>query len=252
MLEALRAGRRQLQEVWIDSGREDGRAREILDLAAERGIPVARPHRSRIDRVVPGGVHQGVVAFAGPLPQPPAEEVLAGLGPSPLLLVLDGVEDPRNLGSLLRTAAAAGADAVLLPARRSAPLSPVAARASAGGSERIRVGRCGNVAGLLRDLRGRGIRTVGLDPGAGRIWSEVDYRPATALVLGGEGRGLRPLVRRELEESVRIPMQSGLQSLNVAVAAAVVLFEAVRQRRVPPAAGRGPAEKPLAGKMPFW
>jgi 23S rRNA (guanosine2251-2'-O)-methyltransferase len=242
--EALRARRRAVHEVWIGRGREDRRAREILELAERHRIPVRWPPRQRLDREVPDAVHQGVVAFAAPLPLWSEGDILAEAGPRPLLVVLDAVEDPRNLGAVIRTAVAAGVDGVLLSSRRTAPLSPAAARASAGASERVRIGPCGNVVALLRRLREAGIWTVGLDPGADRPWTGFDFRPGTALVVGGEERGLRPLVRRTVDAMVRIPMAGGMESLNLAVATAVVLFEAVRQRRGGPPAGEWPGNGP--------
>jgi 23S rRNA (guanosine2251-2'-O)-methyltransferase len=226
-----------MQEIWIARGRDDRRAREIRQLAQQQGIPVRQPPRAQLDREMPDAVHQGVVAVAGPLPLWKEEDLLAAAGPAPLLVILDGVEDPRNLGAVIRSAVAAGTDGILMSSRRSAPLSPAAARASAGGSERARIGRCGNVAALVRRLRDTGIWTVGLDAGADRWWTDFDYRSGTALVVGGEGKGLRALVRRSVDAVVRIPMAGGMESLNLAVAAAVVLFEAVRQRR--PSGGTG-------------
>jgi 23S rRNA (guanosine2251-2'-O)-methyltransferase len=230
VVEALRARRRQVREVWIARGRDDRHAREIRELAEQQGIPVRQPGRAQLDREMPDAIHQGVVAVAGPLPLWQEDDLLAAAGPAPLLVILDGVEDPRNLGAVIRSAVAAGVDGILMSSRRSAPLSPVAARASAGGSERVRIGRCGNVAALLRRMRNTGTWTVGLDAGADRLWTDFDFRSGTALVVGGEGKGLRPLVRRTVDAVVRIPMAGGMESLNLAVATAVVLFEAVRQR----------------------
>lgn len=232
VLAALRVGRRSVREVWIASGREDGKAREIRDLATAQGVRVSRHPRARLDREIPGGVHQGVVAFASPLPLLDEDEILEGCGSRPFLVVLDGVEDPRNLGAIIRSSVAAGVDGMLISARRSAPLGPAAARASAGCSETVRIGRCGNVVALLRRFRKAGIWTVGLDPGAEGLWTEFDYRMGFAMVVGGEGKGLRPLVRRSVDATVRIPMQPGSESLNVSVAAGIALFEAVRQRRL--------------------
>ena len=229
--EVLRAGRRQVKEILVSREREDSRVRRVLELAAAAGVPVRKISRSQLDREIPDGSHQGVVARVDRLRFLSEGDLLSGCGSRPFLVVLDGIEDPRNLGALLRSAVAAGVDGVLMADRRNAPLSPVAARASAGASEWARIANCGNVSAFLRRLRDRGTWTVGLDPEGERMWTDFDYRLGVAVVLGGEGRGLRPLVRRNCDATVRIPMGEGTESLNVAAAAAVVLFEAVRQRR---------------------
>jgi 23S rRNA (guanosine2251-2'-O)-methyltransferase len=159
------------------------------------------------------------------------EAVLAACGEVATVVVADGVEDPRNLGALVRTAAGAGAAGVFIPERRAVGLSSTVARAAAGALERVPVARVGNVATFLERLKDAGFWTVGLDAAAARTWDDIRYAKRTALVVGGEGKGLRRLVRERCDEVVAIPLGAEVESLNLTVAAGICLFEVVRQRR---------------------
>ncbi|MBI4169867.1 MAG: 23S rRNA (guanosine(2251)-2'-O)-methyltransferase RlmB [Acidobacteria bacterium] len=251
VLAALRAGQRTVTRVVVSAGRRDGRVKEVLEAARAAAVAVHRQPERALDRLADGERHQGVVAFvAGQAYADPAE-VLEGAGSPPLFVVLDGVEDPRNLGAVIRAAAAAGADGLFLPEHRAAGLTMSAVRAAAGAAERLPVARVGNIVALIDSLKSRGIWTAGLDPAGETPWSEFDLTLPLALVLGGEGKGLRRLARESCDAVLSIPLDRGVQSLNLAVAAGVVLFETVRQRRSQrgsaPAARRG---SPPAGGPP--
>ena len=221
MREALRAGR-TLDRVLIARGAGGQRLQEIIDLARERSVPVRFEPREALDRVSHGTAHQGVVAFGAAQRYAELDQVVAG---AELLVLLDGVEDPHNLGAIVRTAHAAGASAVLVPERRAAGLTETVAKAAAGALEHLPVVRIGNVNQTLDDLKGRGYWIYGLDERATQLYSETDYARPTVFVLGGEGHGLHELVKKHCDALVRIPMTGAISSLNVSVAAGIVLFE---------------------------
>ncbi len=228
VLEALRAGRAVALRV---ARRDDPRVREILRLAADRGVPVRRVEQDDLDRAARGAVHQGVAADVDALPDLSVADLVASAAGPPLLVVLDGIEDPQNVGTILRTADAAGADGVIRQARHAAPLAGAAAKASAGAVAHVKVATVVNIARALEELKALNVWSVGLAGDAALACYDVDFRLPTALVLGAEGRGLRRLVRERCDLVASIPMGGRVASLNVAAAAAVVLFEAVRQRR---------------------
>lgn len=208
----------------------------IVSRARELRIPVETVDGRALERLTRGGVHQGVAAELRPMPAYTIEE-LVGDAPGPaLLVVLDGVEDPQNVGAILRSADGVGADGVIRQARRAAPLEGAAARASAGAVSHVRVATVVNIARALGTLKELGVWTVGLDAGAPESYDEVDYTVPTAFVVGAEGTGLRRLVRETCDRLVAIPMAGAVRSLNVSVSAGVALFEAARQRR---RAGKG-------------
>jgi len=208
--------------VLIARGAGGPRLQEIIDLARERSVPVRFEPREALDRACHGAVHQGVVAFGAAQRYAGLEQVLAG---AELLVLLDGVEDPHNLGAIVRTAHAAGASAVLVPERRAAGLTEAVAKAAAGALEHLPVVRIGNVTRTLEDLKTRGFWIYGLDERASQLYSEADYARPTVFVLGAEGRGLHELVKKHCDALVRIPMAGTISSLNVSVAAGIVLFE---------------------------
>ena len=231
VLQALRAARRDITKVVIATGRRDARVEAILAAARQAGVIVQRQPSQALDRLVPDGHHQGVVALVAEAAYADPDEVL-GQAPRPaLIVVLDGVEDPRNLGAVMRSAAAAGAAGLFLPARGAAGLTGVALKAAAGAAERLPVARVQNVVAFLKSLKEKGIWVVGIDPSGSASWTEFDLTQPVALVLGGEGRGLRRLARETCDSLLSIPMRGGVDSLNLSVAAGIVLFEAVRQRR---------------------
>jgi 23S rRNA (guanosine2251-2'-O)-methyltransferase len=227
VLEALRAGRvKELRVV----ARAAGRVADLLDAADRAGVPVRRVGAGDLDRAARGGVHQGVVAHLADAMQYDIADLVDGSSHAPLIVVLDGVEDPHNVGAILRTADAAGASGVVRQSRHAAPLGGAAAKASAGAVSHVKIAEVVNIARALEDLKDRGVWTVGLAGDAARRYDEVDLTLPTAIVVGAEGPGLRRLVRDRCDWLVSIPMHGHVDSLNVSVAAGIVLFEGVRQR----------------------
>jgi 23S rRNA (guanosine2251-2'-O)-methyltransferase len=221
--EALRAGR-PLDRILIARGAGGPRLQEIIDLARERSVSVRFEPREALERASNGAAHQGVVAFGAAQRYAELEDVLSR-GEVQLLVLLDGVEDPHNLGAIVRTAHAAGASAILIPDRRAAGLTEIVAKAAAGALEHLPVVRVGNVSQTLETLKKRGFWIYGLDERGSQLYSETDYAKPTVLVLGGEGQGLHQLVKKHCDLLVRIPMAGAIASLNVSVAAGIVLFE---------------------------
>ena len=228
VLEALRAGR--VKELRVgDRGGE--RLRQVLDLAEERGVRVRRVPPEALERDSRRGVHQGVVAEVADVEAYSLEELVRGAKAAPLLVVLDGIEDPHNVGAIVRTADAAGVDGVVIQSRRSAALGGAAAKASAGAVSYVKIAEVVNIARAVEELKELGVWTVGLAGDAPGTYDTIDFTAPSALVLGAEGTGLRRLVRERCDLLASIPMQGQVESLNVSVAAGVTLFEAVRQRR---------------------
>ena len=222
-----------VSELYVDARRDDGRIRDLITLAASVGV-VARPvPAARLDSLCPDGRHQGVVAMASaPEPITDLDALLDGLQGPPLLLLLDGVTDPRNLGACLRVADGAGAHAVIAPKDRACSLTDVAVRTAAGAAENIPYVMVTNLARTVVELQERDIRVIGTaDQSEVNLW-EVELTPATAWALGAEGSGLRRLVRDRCDEVVSIPMAGHVESLNVAVASGIVLYESFRRRSV--------------------
>jgi len=238
VLEALAAGTRHFDRLLVVKGLRSRRLSEAIRRATRLGIPLRFEMRETLDRMSAGVPHQGVIAVVSEKPVLSLESLLDAAHQPALVVVLDGVEDPRNLGAVLRTAEAAGADGVLLPERHSAGLSETVARASAGALEHVRVARVGNLVQALEALKARGIWVVGFDAAGQERWDAVDLERPVALVLGGEGRGIRRLVREHCDHLVSIPQFGHVGSLNVSVAAGIALYEAVRQRRVVPSVVR--------------
>jgi 23S rRNA (guanosine2251-2'-O)-methyltransferase len=230
VLEALRARRVTMLRV---SSRADNRVRQIEQLAAGQGVPLRRVPAEEIDRAAGGARHQGVVAEIEEAPGAGVfdlDGLLAGAAGTPLIVVLDGIEDPHNVGAIFRTVDAAGADGVVRQSRHAAPLGGAAAKASAGAVAYVKVAEVVNIARSLEALKEAGVWTVGLAGDAPTRYDQVDYTLPTALVVGSEGAGLRRLVRERCDWVVAVPMRGHVQSLNVSVATGIVLFEAVRQR----------------------
>jgi 23S rRNA (guanosine2251-2'-O)-methyltransferase len=245
--EALKAGRRRFDHVLVSSERHDDRLERLVVLCRETGVRVLQEAREQLTQLAQTPAHQGVVALVHPQEFLTIEDLFEPTKPGAprLLLALDGVEDPQNLGALLRVADGAGVDGVLLTERRSAPLSPVAVKASAGATEHLRIARVVNLVRALEELKRRNLWIIGLDERGSSDYDQFDLTGDCVLVLGREGAGLHDLVRRTCDHLLRIPMSGGVSSLNVSAAGAVVLFEAFRQRRI--AARRveekaGPAE----------
>jgi 23S rRNA (guanosine2251-2'-O)-methyltransferase len=227
VLSALRAGRVKELRVGDRSG---DRMRQVLSLAAERAVPVRRVAVDVLDRESRRGVHQGVVADIADVAAYSVEELVRGADGPALIVVLDGIEDPHNLGAILRTVDAAGADGVVLQNRRSAALEGAAAKAAAGALAHVRIAEVVNIARAVEELKEAGVWTVGLAGEAGTAYDAIDFTVPTAIVMGAEGTGLRRLVRERCDHLASIPMAGHVGSLNVSVAAGIALFEAVRQR----------------------
>ncbi len=228
--EALVAGR-ALERIVIARGRHGERIEEIARLAREQGVQVRLEDRAQVDRLAGTREHQGVVALVGVRQAVALEDLLRASSRRQLIVLLDGVEDPQNLGAVVRTALAAGADGVVIPERRAAGLTEGAARASAGALEHLPVARVTNLARAMEELKQAGYWLVGLDERAERSYTEADFTGPVGIVLGGEGKGLHELTRKRCDFVVSILTTGPVRSLNVSVAAGVVLFEALRQRK---------------------
>jgi 23S rRNA (guanosine2251-2'-O)-methyltransferase len=233
--EALRAGKRRFDHVLVARERHDNRLERLAAACRAAGVTVRQEPREQLTVVAQSEGHQGVVAMVHPLEFLAIEDLFepqpAAAGQSRLMLALDGVEDPQNLGALLRVADGAGVDGVVLTERRSAPLSAVAVKASAGAAEHLRIARVVNLVRALEDLKRHNLWIVGLDERGTCDYDQFDLTGDLVMVLGREGAGLHDLVRRTCDHLLRIPMAGGVSSLNVSAAGAVVLFEAFRQRR---------------------
>jgi 23S rRNA (guanosine2251-2'-O)-methyltransferase len=228
ILEALRA--RRVTELRV-SERAGERIADLLKAAKESGVRVQRVPAADLDRAAKGGVHQGVVAEIDQDARLGVEDLVAQATGAPLIVVLDGIEDPHNVGAILRTVDAAGATGVVRQSRRAAPLGGAAAKTSAGAVAHVKIAEVVNIARALETLKAAGIWTVGLAGDVAKRYDEIDLTLATALVVGAEGVGLRRLVRERCDWVVSIPMLGHVQSLNVSVATGIALFEATRQRR---------------------
>jgi len=241
LLEALRSGERNPQEIVIAEGARDERLRELVALARAKHITVKRVPRAIIDRAVGNARHQGVMARIAAARYADSEDLLSaiasrvGTESEPLVVVLDGVEDPRNLGAILRTSECAGVHAVFVPERRAAGLTDLVAKAAAGATEYLPTARVTNLSRLIDQLKERNLWVVGTAADAKLNYADWDWTRPSAVVLGGEGAGLHRLVREHCDALVSIPVQGKIQSLNVSVAAGVVLYEALRQRSRAPA-----------------
>jgi 23S rRNA (guanosine2251-2'-O)-methyltransferase len=235
--EALKAGKRRFDHVLVARERDDARLERLVAACREAGVQVRQEPREQLTLLAQTAAHQGVVAMVHPLEFLSIEDLFApdpasaATGAARLLLALDGIEDPQNLGALLRVADGAGVDGVVLTERRSAPLSPAAVKASAGAAEHLRIARVVNLVRALEELKRRNLWIVGLDERGQTDYDQFDLTCDCVIVLGREGAGLHDLVRRTCDHLLRIPMAGGVSSLNVSAAGAVVLYEAFRQRR---------------------
>jgi 23S rRNA (guanosine2251-2'-O)-methyltransferase len=234
--EALEAGR-AFDRIVIAKGRQDTRVEEIVQMARGRNISVRFEDRSQIDRLADSKDHQGIIALVAARAAGKLDEILAvanagaGRGEKGLIVLLDGVEDPHNLGAVIRTALAAGAHGVVIPERRAVGLTDTVARASAGALNHLAVAKVTNLARTMEELKEAGYWLVGLDEEGEKSYTEVDYTSPVGIVLGGEGKGLHELTRKRCDFVVSLPTSGPVKSLNVSVAAGVVLFEVLRQRR---------------------
>lgn len=224
--EALRAGR-PLERVLVARGAGGPRLQEIIDLARQGAVPLRFEPRPALDRLAGSAAHQGVVALGASQRYRSLDEIAAV---ARLLVFLDGVEDPHNLGAVIRTAHAAGADAIVIPERRAAGLTETVAKAAAGALEHLPVVRAGNLNRALDDIKKRGFWIYGVDERGTEDYDQVQYAAPAALVLGGEGKGMHEMVRKRCDAVIRIPVAGKISSLNVSVAAGIVLFDWKRRQ----------------------
>jgi 23S rRNA (guanosine2251-2'-O)-methyltransferase len=238
ILEVLKAGKRSVEQIIIAEGAHSPRMRELAEIARENGVIVNRVPKNALAKFVePGANHQGIVAVLSTAKYADEWELLENLSKKigtedpPLVVILDGVEDPRNLGAIARTAECAGAHGIFLPERRAVGLTETVAKTAAGALEYIPVAKVTNLTNLIEDLKRRNIWTVGTSLQAKMDYTEWDWKQPSALVMGSEGKGLHRLVEETCDVLVKIPLRGNIESLNVSVAAGVVLYEAVRQRK---------------------
>jgi 23S rRNA (guanosine2251-2'-O)-methyltransferase len=228
--EALAAGR-ALDRIVIARGRHGDRVEAIVQLARSKSVPVRFEDRVQLDRLTGTREHQGIAALAAAKPALELEDLLAAKTPQGLLVLLDGIEDPHNLGAIVRTSLAAGAHGVVIPERRAAGLTDTVERASAGALAHLPVARVKNLVRAMEEMKEAGYWLIGLDERAEKKYTEADFSGQVGIVLGGEGEGLHELTRKRCDFLVSIPTTGPVRSLNVSVAAGVVLFEVVRQRQ---------------------
>ena len=239
--EALKARGRAFEWVGMAKERRDLRLQRLIEDCRRLAVPVRFLQRTELDRMAGNAAHQGVVAVTSAKQYSDLDDLVgAKRGQYSLVVVLDGIEDPHNLGAILRTADAAGADGIVIPERRAASVTGTVTKASAGASEHLPIAKVTNIARTVEELKERNIWTVGLDERGSQIYDALDYNMDCALVLGAEGKGLHDLVKRKCDFLVSIPMLGKVPSLNVSVAGGIVLYEIVRQRRL--------AASPVASK----
>ena len=231
--EAIRSGRGRLESVMVARDRKDERLERVIAMCRAAGVAVMTESREQMTKVAKTDQHQGVVAMVRERAFLSVEDLLRGEPGGRFFLACDGIEDPHNLGALLRTADACGVDGVILPERRSAPVTATVAKTSAGASEHIRIARVTNLVRALEVMKKANVWVIGLDERGTPDYMDFDLRGDCVLVLGREGAGLHELVKKTCDHLLRIPMAGMVSSLNVSVAGAVVMYEAVRQRRAP-------------------
>ena len=230
--EALKARGRAFEWIGVVKERHDIRIQRVIEECRKVGVPVRVLSRVELDRMAGNAAHQGMIAVTSAKQYNDLDDLVAARrGEHSLVVVLDGVEDPHNLGAILRTADAAGADGVVIPERRAVGVTGTVAKASAGASEHLPIAKVTNISRAIEDLKAKELWIVGLDERGKQTYDQIDYKMHCAVVLGAEGKGLHDLVRRNCDFLVSIPMLGKVPSLNVSVAAGVVLYEVVRQRQ---------------------
>ena len=227
ILETVRSSPHRIQKIWIRKDKRGARMKEIIQAAKEANIPLLFIPKKRLDQIDTN--HQGAVAFVSAKEFVSVSSILAS-SEVPLLVLLDGVEDPQNLGAIIRSAEGAGVDGIILPERRAVGLTRTVSSVSAGAIEHVKIARVKNLARTIDDLRDKDIWIVGAEGDAPESWYEFDYTLPVALVLGSEGKGLRPLIKKKCDQILSIPLLGRITSLNVASAASIFFFEVVRQR----------------------
>jgi 23S rRNA (guanosine2251-2'-O)-methyltransferase len=247
--EAVRSGSKRLDSVMLARERKDERMERLAEACRAAGIRISLESRDHLTRMARTDAHQGALALVRERAFLGIEDLLARKSPDQhrFFLALDGIEDPHNLGALLRTADGAGVDGVIIPERRSAPVSATVAKTSAGASEHVRIARVTNLVRSLEQMKQANVWVLGLDERGSPDYTDFDFRTDCVLVLGSEGAGLHDLVKKTCDHLLRIPMAGMVSSLNVSVAGAVVMYEAMRQRRGPPAPKPPTPAKPRKG-----
>jgi 23S rRNA (guanosine2251-2'-O)-methyltransferase len=226
-LEALKSSPERVRKIWIQKEKQQRKIAEIIQRARARHIPLLFVPKKRLDTIDQN--HQGVIAFLAVKKYSSLSSLIVS-GKVPFLVLLDGIEDPQNLGAIIRTAEGAGVDGIILPERRAAGLTEAVSSVSAGAVEHVKITRVKNLARTMEELRERGIWLVGTEGGGQNYWYDFDYTLPVGLVLGSEGKGLRPLVRRKCDKILSLPLLGKMTSLNVASAASIFFYEVVRQR----------------------
>ena len=232
VMQALKSGR-TIDSVTVAEGQRGGQAAKIIEICREKKIPVKYADSRKLDKLCGGAAHQGVAAFAAAHDYAELDDIFnlaQSRGESPFIVICDGLEDPHNLGAILRTAEAAGVHGVIIPKRNSVTLNYTVAKTSAGAIEYVPVVKVTNIAGTIDTLKGRGVWVFGADM-EGTPWTELDFTGSVALVIGSEGRGLSKLVREKCDFIASLPMKGKINSLNASVAAGILMFEASRQRK---------------------
>ncbi|WP_110955664.1 23S rRNA (guanosine(2251)-2'-O)-methyltransferase RlmB [Anaerosinus massiliensis] len=232
VMEALKSGR-SINKILLAKGEKQGSIKEVIGLAKEKRIILQEVEINKLDMIVKGLKHQGVIAYGAPVDYVEIEDILqraSDLGQPPFIVLLDELEDPHNLGAILRTADAAGVHGVLIPKRRSCPLSATVAKTSAGAVEYVPVARIGNIAQTIKELKKMGMWVVGADMDGEKNYYEADLTGALVLIIGGEGKGISRLTKEQCDFLVKIPMSGKINSLNASVAGSVLMFESLKQR----------------------
>lgn len=234
VLEALKAGKRSVEKIFLAQNATGPKIQKIISIANDKNIQFKRIPKEELDLITQNACHQGVLAIVQQIKNIELSHILAHLKQTktiPFFLLVDKIEDPRNLGSIIRTASAAGVHAVIIPKRKSSKITETVAKSSAGGIEYVNIIQVSNMANCCRILKKNGIWIVGSDSEAKDLWFQIDTTLPIAIILGGENRGLSQLIRSKCDFLVSMPMKSAINSLNVSVACGVLLYEVVRQRQ---------------------
>lgn len=232
VMEALQ-GKRKIHKIFVSEGREGKRIKEILEKAAKKGVYCQEVERGRLDKMYTAGNHQGIVAQIDDYQYSSLDDIIehaAIKGEKPLIILLDGFEDPQNLGSLIRTAECAGVHGVVIPRHNSAEVSDAVVRASAGATEHMHIAQVTNLVNSIKDLKRQGFWIIGADMQGKQDYFKCDIPEPTAVVIGGENQGLRRLVKDNCDILLRIPMKGAINSLNASIAGALLIYEVIRQR----------------------
>ena len=230
VLECLKSGARSVEKIYIQKTASSRIVSEIVHLCRQKGIPVRFEPGAYFERQTNGASHQGVLAVCSAQKYKDIEDIFESLSACPTLVVLDSIEDPRNLGAIIRTCAASGVEGVILPKDHSTGLTSTVAKTAAGALDHVQVVRVSNLVAAMKEIKEKGIWIVGVESEQKKQYDELDYQMPLALVFGNEGKGIRRLVRETCDFLVSIPTPGKIHSLNVSVAAGVVLYEVLRQR----------------------